>query len=116
MHREERDMGSSMGAGKANLWVFLCALVGVLLLAAPASATQTHVFEETFGPVAQPTVDRPASIAVDQSSGDVLVIEAGANRIARYHADGTPSDFSALAATNFIDGLPGEADVTPQGA
>ncbi len=90
------------------------ALAALALIPAPAQAGLVHPFEEVFGSAAQPTFSTPAGIAVDQSSGDVLVIEAGADRIARYHADGTPANFSALGS-NFIDGAPGEADATPQG-
>jgi len=105
------------GAHLATLGTILLAGTVAVLLALPAvaSAGQTHVFQETFGSVAQPTVQAPASIAVDQSSGDLYVLEAKAGRIGRYHEDGTPANFSALNATNFIDGQPGEADATPEG-
>jgi hypothetical protein len=84
-----------------------------LLTVSPAGARQTHIFEEVFGSAEQPTFSRPASVTVDQSTGDVLVIEGGANQISRYHADGTPSNFSALS-TNVIDGVGPGADQTPE--
>jgi hypothetical protein len=93
----------------------VCLLTGLVFGAGSALAGQTHVLLETFGSVAQPTFNRPASAAVDQATGDLLVIEAGAGRISRYHSDGTPANFSALSSTNFIDGQPGEADATAQG-
>ena len=96
------------------------ALLAFALTAAPAGAAQTHVplgaFCEPTGigiSPCEPSFSTAASVAVDQSSGDVLVIEAGADRISRYHSNGTPSDFSALA-TNVIDGVGPGADQTPQ--
>ena len=93
--------------------------------AAPASATKIHPFAETFGSAAQPSFGWARGIAVDPSSGDVLVMDAGGTpSIKRYNADGTPADFSALG-TNVIDGarsgagnecptVPSDCDQTPQ--
>ncbi|HEY8808436.1 MAG TPA: hypothetical protein VIM28_00315 [Solirubrobacterales bacterium] len=103
----------------AALGLVLLALA-LALTAAPAGAAQTHVPLGTFceptgigiSPC-EPSFSTAASVAVDQSSGDLLVIEAGTDQISRYHSDGTPSDFSALA-TNVIDGVGPGADQTPQ--
>jgi hypothetical protein len=51
-------------------------------------------------------------MAVDQSTGNLLVIDAEAGTVSRYHPDGTPADFSALG-TNVIDGV-GTGDKTPE--
>ena len=95
----------------------LCVLAGVLALALaaiPASASKFHLFEETFGSVEQPTFETPRGIAVDQSTGDVLVMDAGTpDSIKRFNADGTPDEFSATGS-NVIDGE-GSGDETPQG-
>jgi hypothetical protein len=53
----------------------LLALAVSLASAASASAAQTHPFLETFGSAAQPTFTEPEGLAVDQSNGDVLVID-----------------------------------------
>jgi hypothetical protein len=89
------------------------ALLALMVVALPASASKVHLFKETFGSVAQPSFGSAQGIAVDQSTGDVLVMDAGGMpSIKRYNADGTPADFSALG-TNVIDGQ-GTGDETPQ--
>jgi hypothetical protein len=92
----------------------LVAILAVLaLLAGTASALKTHLPKETFGSVAQPSFGDPRGIAVDQSSGDLLVMDSGGTpSIKRFNPDGTPADFSALG-TNVIDGQ-GAVDGTPQ--
>ena len=79
------------------------------------------MFQETFGSAAQPSFSASNGLAVDQSSGDLLVIESGTNTVSRYHSDGTPSNFSGLG-TNKIDGegggecptVPDDCDQTPE--
>jgi hypothetical protein len=96
----------------------------VLLLAlcclTPASASALeHPFLEDFGAANEPTFTEAQGMAVDQSTGDLLVIdagnrEAGEGTLSRWHEDGTPSEFSALGS-NVIEGLtfnfPEEAQV-----
>ena len=82
--------------------VLTCALVVGLVLSAQAFAAQ-HPFLETFGSAAQPTFANAEGIAVDQATGDLLVIDAGAGTISRFKPDGMPANFSALG-TNVIDG------------
>jgi hypothetical protein len=69
--------------------------VGILLAPASASAAQIYVFLENFGSAAQPTFANPEGLAVDQSTGDLLVIDAGAGTVSRFKSDGTPANFSA---------------------
>jgi hypothetical protein len=107
-----------------HLTISLLASVAVLaclaLSVAPASAKRTHLFQEPFGSAAQPTF-RPKSIALDRSSGDLLVVDSKEQTVSRFHADGTPADFSALG-TNVIDAkgngncatVPADCDQTPQ--
>jgi ribosomal protein L24E len=73
----------------------------------------THPFLETFGSVSEPSFGEAAGMAVDQSTGDLLVIDVESQTLSRYHEDGTPANFSALSG-NVIDGA-GGADATPQG-
>ena len=103
-------------------------LMGVTVFPSLASAAFTHPFLGSFcepsgvgiAPCA-PSFGEPAGMAVDPSTGDLLVInleEPGAGHfdgtLSRYHGDGTPADFSALG-TNVIDGHAGGEDATPQG-
>jgi hypothetical protein len=95
------------------------ALVLLLLIPVFADASVEHPFKETFGSAAQPTFTNAGGMAVDQSTGDLLVIEynptyGGSGTLSRYHENGTPDNFSALSGTNVIDGHAGEADATPQ--
>jgi hypothetical protein len=96
------------------LGAFLATAALIAFGASPALATKTHFFLENFGSAAQPSFSKPVSIAVDQSNGDVLVIDALAGTVSRFNPDGTPDDFAALG-TNIIDGQ-GLGDGTPQGA
>ena len=63
--------------------------------------TETHPFLETFGSAAQPSFWAPTSIAVDQSDGDLLVVDPEAGAFSRFKPDGTPDNFSSLG-TNVI--------------
>ncbi len=91
----------------------ICALAVALgmglLVPGLAAAALEHPFLEDFGSAAQPTFTEAQGLAVDQASGDLLVIDAGEREpgegtLSRFHADGTPSDFSALG-DNVIEGL-----------
>jgi hypothetical protein len=62
---------------------------------------ETHPFLETFGSASQPSFSVPTSIAVNQSNGDLLVVDPEAATLSRFKPDGTPDDFSALG-TNVI--------------
>ncbi|HKH64029.1 MAG TPA: hypothetical protein VKA35_01045 [Solirubrobacterales bacterium] len=84
-----------------------------LVLSAQASASQVLRFKEAFGSAAQPTFVNPTGMAVDQSTGDLFVMDRGSGTISRFNPDGSPDDFSALG-TNVIDGESGP-DETPQG-
>ncbi len=101
---------------KRDLWGRSVVVVGALLFLGfiatpdPALALPGHGFLETFGSANQPSFGNPEGMAVDQSNGDLLVIDAGAGTVSRYQADGTPDDFSALG-TNVIDG-----SETPEGS
>ncbi|MGC1166408.1 MAG: hypothetical protein WA862_09885 [Solirubrobacterales bacterium] len=99
----------------------LAILAFLALIATPASASKTHLFQENFGSVAQPSFSRANSLAVDRSTGDLLVIDAQAKTVSRFNPDGTPHNFSALG-TNVIDAkgsgqcatVPADCDQTPQ--
>lgn len=100
---------------------FVLAILILALLSAAAGATQTHLFEGKFGTAAQPEFETVGGLAVDQSSGDLIVIDSKAQTISRFHPDGTPHSFAALNS-NVIDAkgtgdcgsIPADCDQTPQ--
>ncbi len=105
------------GAPRVGRLVLPAAILALVLVGAlavtPASALKFHAFKEVFGSAAQPSLEA-GSIAIDQPTGDVLVMDAtgGNYTVKRFNSDGTPDNFSALG-TNVIDGEAG-ADTTPQ--
>jgi hypothetical protein len=87
----------------------LALLVALMLLAGVAGearAGQVHPFKEVFGGASQPSFSNPEGLAVDQSTGDLLVIDAGESTVSRWNPDGTAANFSALG-TNVIDAKEG---------
>jgi hypothetical protein len=78
-----------------------------LVAAGGPPGTPVHHLLETFGSAEQPAFSFHLGLAVDQSSGDLYVIDAGTQSVLRYHADGSPDDFSALG-TNVLEGVTGE--------
>jgi hypothetical protein len=109
--------------GRASAGRLICALalaVGMgLSIPSSAGAALEHPFIENFGEVNEPSFQLPQGMAVDQASGDLLVLDRDAGTLSRWHADGTASDFSALS-DNVIGGFdfgpggtqnPGEAQV-----
>jgi hypothetical protein len=87
------------------------------LIPATAPAAISHPLIGTFGSAGTPSFTEAEGMAVDQATGDVLVIDRATKTLSRWHADGTPADFSALG-TNVIAGFdfptfpdPGEVQV-----
>jgi hypothetical protein len=66
--------------------VFVAVCVTMALSVNPASAGQTHVFEETFGSAAEPSFSKAYSLAVHQPSGDLIVLDAGTAEVLRFKA------------------------------
>lgn len=67
------------------------ALTGVLCLTAtPALGFRGHVFEKTFGAhgTGGGQLNEPQGVAVNESSGDVYVIDKGNNRVEQFSASG----------------------------
>ncbi len=102
------------GAPKASRLAFAAALLASFAFgASPAAASRVHLFKETLGSVSHSALVEGRGAAIDQSTGDFLVLDAGVPpSIKRFKPDGTPDDFSALG-TNAIDGKEGP-DATPQ--
>jgi hypothetical protein len=63
------------------------------LTAAPAAAEKVRLPTETFGSAAQPSFAAPQSLAVDQSSGDLLVADAGRSEVQQITVAATAGTF-----------------------
>ncbi len=99
------------------LWATALLLGATALIPAAASAALEHPFLGSLGEANEPSFTEAQGLAVDQATGDLLVIDAGKREpgegtISRFKPNGEPAPFSALA-TNVIDGA-GGADKTPQ--
>jgi hypothetical protein len=97
--------------------VTCCVLIGGLLLSgAPASAELTHFYTgHSFGPEGSgggtfPGEVTPASVAIEQSTGDVYALAPG-GRIYKFNAAGEPADFSALGTNEIATALEVEAHI-----
>lgn len=112
-----------------SLWIGALAVLAVACLAPAQASAGGHNFLGTFceptgigTAPCSPNFSVPAGMAVDQSSGDVLVIDVANQTVSRFKPNGEPDPFSALG-TNVIDGKgtqpctpPSvECDATPQG-
>jgi hypothetical protein len=84
----------------------LAAAIFVCLPTPSHAATPERFLKETFGSAAQPSFVTPQSVAIDSSSGDLLVMDGAAGTISRFKADGSPDAFSALG-TNVISEVEG---------
>jgi DNA-binding beta-propeller fold protein YncE len=74
--------------------VWLCALLGGLLLwSAPALAQREHAFSDAFGSATSTLADpeplsQPGGVAVNESTGDVYVLDRGNNRVEIFSSTG----------------------------
>jgi hypothetical protein len=70
--------------------VVLCALAALSVVSAPALAARGHVFEKTFGQAGSGNgeLSEPRGVAVNESSGDVYVVDKGNDRVERFSATG----------------------------
>jgi outer membrane protein assembly factor BamB len=74
-----------------------------LFVSASANALE-HPFLGSLGEASKPSFEEAQGVAVDQATGDLLVLDREAGTLSRWHADGTAAKFSALG-TNVIDKL-----------
>jgi hypothetical protein len=94
---------------RACLAVLAAAVCFVLAGGSAAYGALVHPFAASFGSFAS-----PQAVAVDQSTGDVYVIDVGAANVQKFDASGSPVNFSAVGS-NTLDGATG-ADTTPEGS
>jgi hypothetical protein len=86
--------GATPGARNRATAAALSVLALTLTLTvSPVRAAETHPFVGGFG-----SFQNPQSLAVDQSSGAVYVLDAGARSVSRFDAEGNPVNFSAVAS------------------
>jgi len=78
--------------------VIVVASVLMLLLASSAFALETHQLVARFGPEGTGGISGftgAAALAVDESSGDVYLVEIGDGVVEKFNAAGEPADFTA---------------------
>ena len=90
----------------------LCLLAGCLVLSGPpAFAVLRHPFIGSFGATGAGSLFVvPNDVTVDQSTGDVYVVDVEAKVVYKFDASGEPTNFSALGS-NVLNG-----SATPQGS
>jgi hypothetical protein len=96
-----------------NFLGVLCVVAGaVLLSSAPALAARGHVFSSAFGKAGSGNGEfsEPSGVAVNESSGDVYVVDKGNNRVEYFTASG-----GYLGQFNGSGSLPGEGSGFPLG-
>jgi hypothetical protein len=87
------------------------ALAALALTVAPALARSTHEYTGiSFGPggTSATHFERPAAIAIDQTTHDVYVADPGTDSIYRFNENGEPADFTGTApylSANAITGI-----------
>jgi hypothetical protein len=81
--------------------VWLCVLAGGLVFGCVGAwAGETRLLEGSFGPdgTAASVFTQPASVAVDQTSGDVYVEDAAAGTVEKFDSSHTPVEWGGLAS------------------
>jgi DNA-binding beta-propeller fold protein YncE len=85
--------------------VLLCLLVGGLVLWSSTSAMalihRGHKFSFAIEPKGAEKLAKPKGVAVNQSTGDVYVVDAGHNRVERFHQEEDPE--TKLKTAKFVE-------------
>jgi hypothetical protein len=95
-----------LASGFAAFWVVL---VAVAVVAGSAWAHASHPLIGSFGLNGGSGFPSAASLAVDESTGDVYVFDAENEAIYKFTADGVPAEFSSLK-TNVISKVGGQGE------
>ncbi len=92
--------------------VSLCALVCVLCCGASAFAARGHVFSASFGAPGSGDgqLDEPSGVAVNESTGDVYVVDKGNGRVEEFSGTGV-----YIGQFNGSGTLAGEGSAAPTG-
>src|SRR4051794_601716 len=98
-----------MGPRTRLTLICLCALGALLLGSGQALASRGHEFTGSFGELcstescAGASLKKPNGVAVNEATGDVYVVDEGANRVVRFDREGAfESEFNGSGT------LPGE--------
>jgi hypothetical protein len=114
--RAKRSGATSRRRSRLVLAPILAALGLILVFASSALAAETHPFETSFGPdgTSATSFANPESLAVDQTTGDLYVLDQGSGHIARFKPNHEPDPFTALGPPAYISG--NELTGTPAGS
>jgi hypothetical protein len=83
----------------AGLFAAVLSAVALMVLAPVAFAAPSRAYESSFG-----SLSEPEAVTVDQSTGDVYVVDTAAGTVSRFSAAGTPVEFSATKS-NVLSGF-----------
>lgn len=89
--------------------VLSCSVLLLVTTVSPARGVEGHFLLSSFA-----TFGNPENIAVDETTGDLYVLDYANESIQRFDASGNPVEFAAVGS-NVLDGVSG-ADATPEGA
>jgi hypothetical protein len=87
-HQASRS--AALGSGAALVLAFCVAVLGCAVFVSGAWAAQTHVFASSFdgSDSAGHTLSTPGGLGVDQSTGDVYVVDTANDRVEKFSAAG----------------------------
>jgi hypothetical protein len=98
----------------------VCVVAALGLGASPALA-ESHPFANvSFGRSSTEAFSNPNGIAIDEATGDVYVADIGTNTVYKFHASGTPANFtcgapcSAYVKGNQVTGTPAGSFAFPE--
>jgi DNA-binding beta-propeller fold protein YncE len=96
----------------SSLLAVLVLVVMLVVGAGSALAARGHVFEKAFGSEGsgESQFKRPDGVAVNEATGQVYVVDEGANRVARFDGEG-----HFLSEFNGSGLLPGEEKAADSG-
>jgi DNA-binding beta-propeller fold protein YncE len=83
----------------AGLFAALLSAVVLMVLVPVALAAPSRAYESSFG-----SLTEPEAVTVDQSTGDVYVVDTAAGTVSRFSSAGTPVEFSATKS-NVLSGF-----------
>jgi DNA-binding beta-propeller fold protein YncE len=82
-----------------GFFAVLFAACACLVFAPVAFAAPSRAYESSFG-----SLSEPEAVTVDQSTGDVYVVDTGAGTVSRFSSTGAPVEFSATKS-NVLSGF-----------
>jgi hypothetical protein len=90
----------------------IAAMFFSLVFAGVATAANVHLFKEALGGGTPPTFTKSLGVAVDQSNGDVLVLDGGTNEVQSLKVAATAGQFK-LTFGGQTTGWTGQATLSP---